>query len=82
MGVTFPNESPEYRAARNTLLQREAAVRREREAVASEIRALPPGPSLPHKRGLTIPLGRGILPVPPRRVGLSARATGRENLHR
>jgi predicted dithiol-disulfide oxidoreductase (DUF899 family) len=34
MAVTFPNESPEYRAARNKLLQREVALRREMEAVA------------------------------------------------
>lgn len=43
MGVTFPNESPEYRAARDRLLQREVALRREMEGVAAEIRALPPG---------------------------------------
>src|SRR5262245_14918154 len=43
MGVTFPNESPEYRAARDKLLQREIALRREMEAVAAEIRALPRG---------------------------------------
>src|SRR5215475_2281980 len=43
MGVTFPNESPEYRTARNKLLQREIALRREMEAVAAEIRALPRG---------------------------------------
>jgi predicted dithiol-disulfide oxidoreductase (DUF899 family) len=43
MGVTFPNESPVYRAARNKLLQREVGLRREMEAVAAEIRALPPG---------------------------------------
>ena len=47
MGVTFPNESPEYRAARNKLLQREVALRREMEAVAAEIRALPRGGSVP-----------------------------------
>ena len=47
MGVTFPNESPEYRAARNKLLQREVALRREMEAVAREIRALPPGGAVP-----------------------------------
>ena len=47
MGVTFPNESPEYRAARNKLLQREVALRREMEAVAAEIRALPPGGPVP-----------------------------------
>ena len=43
MGVTFPNESPEYRAARSKLLQREATLRHEMEAMAAEIRALPPG---------------------------------------
>lgn len=47
MGVNFPNESPAYRAARDRLLQREAALRREMEAVASEIRALPPGGAVP-----------------------------------
>ena len=47
MGVTFPNESSEYRAARNKLLQRELALRREMEAVAAEIRALPPGGAVP-----------------------------------
>ena len=46
-GVTFPNESPEYRAARNKLLQREVALRREMEAVAAEIRALPAGGAVP-----------------------------------
>ena len=47
MGVTFPNESPEYRQARDKLLHREAALRREMEAVAAELRALPPGESGP-----------------------------------
>ena len=47
MGVTFPNESPAYRAARNQLLQREVALRREMEAVAAAIRALPPGGPVP-----------------------------------
>jgi predicted dithiol-disulfide oxidoreductase (DUF899 family) len=47
MGVTFPNESPDYRAARNKLLEREVALRREMEAVAAEIRALPPGGPVP-----------------------------------
>jgi predicted dithiol-disulfide oxidoreductase (DUF899 family) len=44
MGVTFPNESPDYRTARNALLRREVALRRELESVAAERRALPPGP--------------------------------------
>lgn len=47
MGVTFPNESAEYRAARVKLLQREAALRREMEAVAAEIRSLPVGGIVP-----------------------------------
>ncbi len=47
MGVTFPNESPGYRAARNKLLEREVRLRREMEAVAAEIRALPRGGAVP-----------------------------------
>src|SRR4029450_8610105 len=47
MSVTFPNESPDYRVARNKLLQREVALRREMEAVAAEIRALPLGGPVP-----------------------------------
>ena len=47
MDVNFPNESPEYRKARDKLLQREKALRREMEAVAEEIRALPPGGAVP-----------------------------------
>src|SRR5918995_4272673 len=47
MGVTFPNESPDYRVALNKLLHREVALRREMEAVAAEIRALPPGGPVP-----------------------------------
>ncbi len=47
MGVTFPNESPEYRHARRALLEREVALRREMEAVAVQSRALPPGGEAP-----------------------------------
>src|SRR5262245_51393317 len=43
MSVSFPNESPEYRTARNALLQREIALRREMESVAAQLRSLPPG---------------------------------------
>src|SRR3546814_2930105 len=46
-GVIFPNESPDYRGARNKLLQREVALRREMEAVAAGVRALPPGGPVP-----------------------------------
>jgi len=47
MGVTFPNETPEYRRARQALLEREVALRREMEAVAGQLRALPPGGEVP-----------------------------------
>jgi predicted dithiol-disulfide oxidoreductase (DUF899 family) len=47
MAVTFPNETPDYRRARLALMQREVALRREMEAVASELRALPPGGEVP-----------------------------------
>ncbi|HEX4199321.1 MAG TPA: DUF899 family protein [Caulobacteraceae bacterium] len=39
----FPNESAEYRAARNALLAEEIEVRRHIERVAEQRRALPPG---------------------------------------
>jgi predicted dithiol-disulfide oxidoreductase (DUF899 family) len=45
--VTFPGESAEYRAARDRLLEREVALRREMEAVAAARRALPPGGAVP-----------------------------------
>jgi predicted dithiol-disulfide oxidoreductase (DUF899 family) len=47
MGVSFPNESPEYREARRRLLQSEIALRRGMEAVAAEIRRLPRGGEIP-----------------------------------
>jgi predicted dithiol-disulfide oxidoreductase (DUF899 family) len=43
MKVAFPGESVEYRAARETLLNQEIALRREMEALAAARRALPPG---------------------------------------
>ena len=43
MGITFPNETAVYRAARDALLESELALRRQMEAVAAELRALPPG---------------------------------------
>jgi hypothetical protein len=45
--VRFPNESDEYRAARNRLLEAEMALRRQTEAVAALRRALPPGGGIP-----------------------------------
>ncbi len=43
----FPNESADYRAARDRLLEAEIALRREAEAVAAQRRALPPGGVVP-----------------------------------
>lgn len=45
--VEFPGESPEYRAARDRLLQQEVELRRAMEAVASARRQLPPGGVVP-----------------------------------
>ena len=43
----FPNESAEYRAARNKLLAEEIELRRHLERVAEQRRALPPGGEIP-----------------------------------
>jgi predicted dithiol-disulfide oxidoreductase (DUF899 family) len=43
----FPNESAEYRAARNALLVEEIELRRHLERVARQRRALPPGGEIP-----------------------------------
>lgn len=47
MGITFPNESREYRETRNALLQQEIELRRQMEAVAVARRGLPPGGKVP-----------------------------------
>jgi predicted dithiol-disulfide oxidoreductase (DUF899 family) len=43
----FPNETPQYRAARNALLAEEMALRRQVERVAAQRRALPQGGIVP-----------------------------------
>jgi predicted dithiol-disulfide oxidoreductase (DUF899 family) len=43
----FPNESQEYRSARNQLLAEEIELRRHLERVASQRRALPTGGAVP-----------------------------------
>lgn len=45
--LSYPNESKEYRAARNALLDEEIALRAQIEAVAAKRRALPPGGEVP-----------------------------------
>src|SRR6266540_4869313 len=47
MGIAFPGESPEYRAARDRLLAQEVELRRMMEAVAAARRGLPPGGAVP-----------------------------------
>jgi predicted dithiol-disulfide oxidoreductase (DUF899 family) len=47
VSVSFPNESTDYRSARAALLESEVALRRQMEAVAAELRALPPGGEVP-----------------------------------
>ena len=47
MSITFPGESPEYRAARDRLLEQEIELRRATEAVAAARRELPPGGAVP-----------------------------------
>jgi predicted dithiol-disulfide oxidoreductase (DUF899 family) len=47
MGITFPGESADYRAARDRLLEQEIQLRRAMEAVAAARRALPPGGVVP-----------------------------------
>src|SRR5690349_17937781 len=53
MGITFPGESTQYRAARDELLARELELRRATEAVAAARRALPPGGVVPEDYELT-----------------------------
>jgi predicted dithiol-disulfide oxidoreductase (DUF899 family) len=43
VGITFPGESPEYRAARDRLLEEEIDLRRKMESVAAARRELPQG---------------------------------------
>jgi predicted dithiol-disulfide oxidoreductase (DUF899 family) len=47
VGITFPGESAEYRAARDRLLEQEVELRRATEAVAAARRELPPGGVVP-----------------------------------
>jgi predicted dithiol-disulfide oxidoreductase (DUF899 family) len=45
--IEYPNETPEYREARDRLLERERDLRRAMESVAAELRALPQGGAVP-----------------------------------
>jgi len=58
--VHFPNESAEYRAARNALLVEEIELRRALERLASRRRTLPPGGEVP--RDLRFSAESGSIP--------------------
>ena len=76
MRVTFRKETQESRSARAALLQREVALRREMEAVAAELRALPPGGQVPEDYVFD-GLGADQAPV---KVRLSQLFRGRDTL--
>ena len=76
MTKRFPNETADYRTAREALITREIALRREMEAVAAELRALPPGGEVPEDY-LFETIGAGGSPEP---VRLSALFQGGDTL--
>src|ERR1039457_7728321 len=59
--LIYPNESAEYREARNKLLAEEIALRRQMEAVAARRRALPPGGAVPQDY-LFERIGKNLMP--------------------
>ena len=60
-GLKFPNESEEYREARNKLLSDEIELRRQVEAVEARPRALPPGGEVPQDY-LFERIGKNLMP--------------------
>ncbi|MCU1399526.1 MAG: hypothetical protein JWN62_2635 [Acidimicrobiales bacterium] len=58
--VHFPNESAEYRAARQALLVEEIDLRRQMERVAAKRRALPPGGEVPEDYHFTAEDGTDV----------------------
>jgi predicted dithiol-disulfide oxidoreductase (DUF899 family) len=59
--LSYPNESAEYRGARNRLLAEEMALRRHIEAVAAQRRALPLGGEVPQDY-LFERIGKNLMP--------------------
>jgi predicted dithiol-disulfide oxidoreductase (DUF899 family) len=57
MGLTYPGESAEYRAARDRLLEQEIELRRAMEDSAAARRALPPGGEVPEDYAFQAALG-------------------------
>jgi predicted dithiol-disulfide oxidoreductase (DUF899 family) len=77
MGIAFPGESAEYRAARDRLLRQEVDLRRAMEAVAAARRKLPPGGSVPEDYAFQ---GRGTDGNPTNVSMSSLFAPGRDSL--
>jgi predicted dithiol-disulfide oxidoreductase (DUF899 family) len=57
MGIAYPGESAEYRAARDRLLEQEIELRRAMEDAAAARRALPPGGEVPEDYAFQAALG-------------------------
>lgn len=70
--ITLPNESAEYREARNALLAEEMSLRRHIEAVAAQRRALPPGGEVPENYVFEW-IGKNLMPEPVRMSKLFGR---------
>lgn len=81
MGDTrFPNESSEYRAARDALTQAETELTRRIEEVAAQRRQLPPGGEIPGDYVFTERAGGSDADGQPRQVRLSELFGGHDTL--
>ncbi len=78
--IRFPNESPEYRAARDALTQAETELTRRIEAVAEQRRQLPPGGEVREDYVFTERTAGLSADGPPRQVRLSELFGGHDTL--
>jgi predicted dithiol-disulfide oxidoreductase (DUF899 family) len=78
--VRFPNESPEYRAARDALTRAETELTRQIEEVAARRRQLPPGGEVPEDYAFTECPGGAGADGPAQEVRLSELFGGRDTL--
>lgn len=78
--IRFPNESDEYRAARDALTQAETELTRQVEAVAALRRQLPPGGTVPEDYVFTERSDEGGGDGPARKVRLSELFGGHDTL--
>jgi predicted dithiol-disulfide oxidoreductase (DUF899 family) len=78
--IRFPNESPEYRAARDALTQAETELTRRIEAVAEQRRQLPPGGEVREDYVFTERTAGQSAEGPPRQVRLSELFGGHDTL--